>query len=264
MTALLVLMLALQQTSAAAQPSAAPTTASPTQAPARRSTTAPTSTLRVHVTDRQGLALQGVQVTAEGLVSREGTSDAVGQVLLLTLPNGTYRLRASGDAFVTLEKEVVVRSGASTAAPVEMTLSSAPPPPPPPEPPAPSDTPAAPITPASAPAGELRVVSIADLAERSLSGREPIKRVPVGCSGLDDTQMIVLRETLKGSEDQGVDQMLYVVAGEATLTLGGRDQTISSGWFVLVPRGMSHTLTRRGRNPAILLVVSGGQPCSAK
>ena len=47
--------------------------------------------------------------------------------------------------------------------------------------------------------------------------------------------------------------MLYVVAGEAMLSLGGHEQPISSGWFALVPRGMAHTLTKRGRNPAIVL-----------
>jgi len=57
--------------------------------------------------------------------------------------------------------------------------------------------------------------------------------------------------------------MLYVVAGEATLTLAGRDQTISSGWYAVVPRGMSHTLTRRGKNPTIILTIAGGQPCAA-
>jgi quercetin dioxygenase-like cupin family protein len=55
--------------------------------------------------------------------------------------------------------------------------------------------------------------------------------------------------------------MLYVVAGEATLTLAGRDHQIASGWFSIVPRGTAHALKRRGRNPAILLSVLGGEAC---
>jgi mannose-6-phosphate isomerase-like protein (cupin superfamily) len=108
------------------------------------------------------------------------------------------------------------------------------------------------------------VLSIADLAERSLTGRDPIKLVPVACSGLDNTQMIVLRETMQSPAKPDVDQMLYVVAGEAMLSMEGREQPISSGWYAMVPRGTAHTITRRGRNPAIILATTGGQPCEAK
>jgi mannose-6-phosphate isomerase-like protein (cupin superfamily) len=204
-----------------------------------------------------------VAVTAEGPVSREGVSDAAGQVLLRNVTNGTYRLRASGEKFVTLEKEVTVRAGAA-AAPIEMTLSAAPPPPAPPPPPQPESKPAPPPQTSDVKAGESRVLSIADLAERSLSGRDPIKRVPVGCSGLDNTQMVVLRENMNAPSNPNLDQMLYVVAGEVMLSLGGREQPLSSGWFALVPRGMAHALTRRGRNPAIILVTAGGQPCETR
>jgi len=190
-------------------------------------------------------------------------TDASGTVQLRTLGNGTYRVRASNEAFITLEKEVVIRPGAASA-PIEFPLSAAPPPPPPPPTPEPARTPEPTSPVPAAKAGESRVLSIADLAERSLSGRDPIKLVPVGCSGLDTTQMMVLRESLNAPANPNVDQMLYVVAGEAMLSLGGREQPISSGWFALVPRGMAHTLTKRGRNPAIVLATSGGQPCAAK
>jgi mannose-6-phosphate isomerase-like protein (cupin superfamily) len=203
-----------------------------------------------------------VAVTAEGPVTRDGVTDAAGQALLRTVSNGTYRIRASGDKFITLEKEVVVRTGAA-AAPVEMTLSAAPPPPAPPPAPEPEPKPAPTLTASDAKAGESRVVSIADLAERSLNGRDPVKRVPVACSGLDTTEMIVLRETLNVQPYPNADVMLYVVAGEALLSLGGRDQTITSGWYAMVPRGAAHVLTKRGRNPAIILSTVGGQPCSA-
>ena len=50
--------------------------------------------------------------------------------------------------------------------------------------------------------------------------------------------------------------------GAAFEKLTGRDLAITSGWFALVPRGTSFTLTRKGRNPAIVLQTTGGQPCS--
>jgi mannose-6-phosphate isomerase-like protein (cupin superfamily) len=46
------------------------------------------------------------------------------------------------------------------------------------------------------------------------------------------------------------------------LNIGGKEQVITSGWFGLVPRGTPHSVTRRGRNPAILLSIAGGQPCA--
>lgn len=265
MIAALALAFALQQAPAPAPATPAPGAPAPAQpaAPAAPRRPAPTSsTVTVHVTDRSGAPAQGVKVSAEGPVVREGTTDAAGQVLLRTMTNGTYRLRASGEKFITLEKEVTVRAGA-TAAPIDFTLSPAPPPPEPPPAPEPPPPAPAPAAGPAAKAGEARVVSIADLAERSLNGREPVKMVPVACSGLDNTQIIVLRETVNGPANENADEMLYVVAGEALLTLGGRDQTISSGFYAMVPRGTAHTLTRRGRNPAIILSTVGGQPCSA-
>jgi mannose-6-phosphate isomerase-like protein (cupin superfamily) len=56
--------------------------------------------------------------------------------------------------------------------------------------------------------------------------------------------------------------MLYVVAGEGMLAMAGHDQTLTSGWFALVPRGTTFTLTRKGRNPMIVLETAGGQSCS--
>jgi mannose-6-phosphate isomerase-like protein (cupin superfamily) len=219
--------------------------------------------MQVRVTDRAGAPAADVAVTAEGPVSRDGVTDATGQVQFKTVSNGTYRLRASGAKFITLEKEVTVRAGA-TISPIEFALSAAPPPPAPPPAPAATPTPAPPVAPAaptSAKAGESRVLSIADLAERSLGGRDPIKLVPVACSGLDRTQMIVLRDTRATAANAGQDEMLYVVAGEATLSIDGREQPISSGYYAMVPRGTTHSITRRGRNPVIILSTVGGQPC---
>ena len=262
MIAVLAFALALQQPPTPTPRPTPPAPAVPAPAPVRKPTAVPTS-LQVTVTDRGGAPASGVQVTVEGPVSREGVTDGAGQVQFKTMSAGTYRLRASHQAYVTLEKEVALRTGVASP-PVEMTLSPAPPPPPAPAPPVVQPPPpaAAAAGPAAKP-GDARVLSIADLAERSLSGKEPVKLVPVACSGLDTTQMIVLRETMQSPSVADVDRMLYVVAGEATLSMGGRDQTVSSGWFAMVPRGTAHTLTRKGRNPAIVLLTAGGQPCGS-
>jgi mannose-6-phosphate isomerase-like protein (cupin superfamily) len=179
-----------------------------------------------------------------------------------TLAAGTYRVRATHQAFIALEKEITVRPGVSIS--VEFALSAAPPPPePPPPPPAPRPPPppAAPVAP-SPPAGEARIIAIPEVAERSLGGREPVRIVPLGCSGLTNAQLLVVHEGRQSPARADIDETLYVVAGEAMLNIGGKEQVITSGWFGLVPRGTPHSVTRRGRNPAILLSIAGGQPCA--
>ncbi len=267
MTAALALLLALQQAPAApAQrptPAPAPAPGTPaTAAPVRRP--APTSsTVQVRVTDRTGAPAQGVQVTAEGPVSRDGVTDAAGQLQFRTMGNGTYRMRASGDRFIALEKEVVVRAGAA-AAPVEFSLSVAPAPAatesaPEPPPPAPVQQAAPDVKP-----GDLRILSIVEMWEKTPNPKEASRLYPIGCSGLDKAEMLVIRENFAAPADANIDRMLYVVGGEATLTVNGRDQIVTNGWYAMIPRGTAHAWARRGRNPVVILSTTGGQPCAAK
>jgi len=111
--------------------------------------------------------------------------------------------------------------------------------------------------------GEPRVVSILDLAERALDGRDPVRRMPIGCSGVASAHIVVVRESLPSGTNAEVDEMLYLVAGEASLTLGEKAQPITPGWFSVVPRGMARAVARKGRNPAVFLSVLSGQPCGA-
>ena len=82
-----------------------------------------------------------------------------------------------------------------------------------------------------------------DLAEHSLSGRDAVKVVDVGCTGLTSARLIVLREALAPAAYDDADENLYVVAGEATLTLGDKQQELTPGWFTMVPRDTGTTLT---------------------
>jgi quercetin dioxygenase-like cupin family protein len=57
------------------------------------------------------------------------------------------------------------------------------------------------------------------------------------------------------------DEIIYVVAGEGSHRIGGRDLALAAGSFALVPRGTAHTLTRRGSRPLIFLSTLSGPPC---
>jgi hypothetical protein len=219
-------------------------------------------TLDVEITDRAGKPIEGVQVTAVGPVERDTTSDANGRVSLTGLGPGTYRLRFSKGAFVTLERDVVIAAGvrppevvvALTAAP------TAPPPPPAPAATAPIPTPAASST--ARPIGDVRTVRVPDFLESNFIGRsEPQKLSVVGCTGYATTRILQVREPLDDRSNAEADEMLYVVAGEATVEVGGKELSLDAGALVTIPRGTSSSIARRGRNPVMLISVLSGPPC---
>ncbi len=71
-----------------------------------------------------------------------------------------------------------------------------------------------------------------------------------------------IRDPWTNREHESADVTVYVLAGEGTLKLGDRDVNVTNGSFAVVPRGTSYGLTRRGRNPLIVLAVLSGAPCA--
>jgi mannose-6-phosphate isomerase-like protein (cupin superfamily) len=207
------------------------------------------------VTTPAGLTIPGATVKADGPVLRQGTTGADGHVVFQNVNPGTYRFRIEHDSFVTLEKEVAVVGGSRAATQAALTPASKPAASAPPPVPAPAQA-----TPALKP-GEPRVLSLTDIAEQLLRAPDPIAERALGCSGATESRLIRVRESLAGHTHADADELLYIVAGDATLKLGDREQNISPGWFVVVPRGMSHSLTRRGRTPVLILSAVSGPPC---
>jgi len=204
------------------------------------------ASLQIRVTDRSGAPLPAVRVSVQGISTRDGKTDAAGCVSFDNMRAGKYMLRAERDTFVTLEKEFTVVAQRPTY--VMAALSPAP---------------AAAIArvPAMA-AGSPKVISIPDLAERQLIGREAIKESPLGCSGATDAKLIQIREPLASHAHADADETLYVVAGDGTLKIGDEERRVSPGWFSIIPRGTAHTVTRTGRNPIIVLSVLNGEGCT--
>jgi mannose-6-phosphate isomerase-like protein (cupin superfamily) len=75
--------------------------------------------------------------------------------------------------------------------------------------------------------------------------------------------MIQLNEPLPERLYDQAESFYYVLGGEGTLRLNGRDSTLATGQFVMIPRGTSHAFTRRGRRPLILLAILSGEPCDS-
>lgn len=260
MTSVLLFSLAIALQTPPPQTTPTPTPRPPAQVSAAQG--AATSTrpgaLVLTVTNEKGEFLAGATVAAHGAVDRGGATGADGVVTLQNMPVGTYRCRITRDGFVMLDKEVAIRGGARTVS--EAVLSAAPPPPPAPTPPPSKPAEPKPVPPAGT-AGTPRVLSIADLADQMLRDSQPTVERQLGCSGVTSSRLIATRENIALHRNTDVDEVLYLLAGDATLTVAEKEQVVGAGWFGLVPRGTSYSLVRRGRSPVVVLSVQSGQPC---
>ncbi len=61
--------------------------------------------------------------------------------------------------------------------------------------------------------------------------------------------MVQTNESIAERTRGDADETIYVVAGEGTLRIGGREHALSASSFVTVPRGTAHSITRRGSRP---------------
>lgn len=236
----------------------APTTPS-TQPPAtRKPAPATRGPIEVKVTNRSGEPVAGVAVTMEGNIARSGQTDDEGVVLLRTVPAGQYRLRFEKPGFMGLERDITVRSTGTTRVEVSLRPAEAPPAPAPAPPPA-----AAPPPPPPAANVEAKTVAIPDFIDQNYLGRAPRKDSVLGCTDSMRSTLIQLREPLGEHTHSDGDEVLYVVAGEATHKVGGREFKLEPGTYSLVPRGVPHSITRRGSNPVVLLSIETGQPCAS-
>jgi mannose-6-phosphate isomerase-like protein (cupin superfamily) len=224
-----------------------------------RATSPAGTTLSLSITDGKGAPVGGVTVTASGPVSREAEADTNGSLRLQGLRPGTYRFRFAHSRFITLERDVVIPARMPT---LDQSVMLSPAPaantaPPPPKivetiKPAPLPPPGKPLT-----------VSVPDYVEKNfISPNAPQKVDAMGCSGLLGTSLWQIREPWENRQHPASDGMLYVIGGEGTLRLDGRDIVVQAGSYASIPRGTSYGLSRRGRNPLILLATLAGEPCS--
>ena len=214
-----------------------------------------TTVATVTVTDASGAPISDVRVMLTGLLDRSGSTQTNGVVRFDGLRAGVYRIRLSKDGFTTLEREFEWRAGQPAPAP-SVTLTAAAPPPPAPPQPLPAPKPAIP------PPGKPVSLSLPDFIEKNYIGNsQPQKTSTVSCSGLAHNVLWQIREPWENRQNDTSDTMLYVIGGEGTLRLDGRDMTMQAGHFATVPRGSSYSLLRRGRNPLIVLATLVGEPC---
>lgn len=215
--------------------------------------------MAITVTDMRGTTIPGVHVDVAGPSPRTGETDSGGQVNFPGLQAGTYRLRFTGEPVIAFEKEVAVRAG--QVANLDISLNAAPPKP---EPPPPAKTaPPPPAARAVGPTGAPQSLSVPDVLEKEYVGRQPRRESLLSCSGNTRTTMIQLNELQPDRLYADADAVYYVIGGEGTVGLAGKEMKLGTNAFVSVPRGTAHSFQKRGNRPLILLAVLSGEPCEA-
>ena len=245
---------------AAGQPPQPPVQHTPQRRAQPRATTA-----RVIVRDRSGTALGDVRIVMSGPVSQEVVTDASGLASVGATRDGSYRLRFERDGFITLEREISVSNGQPPE--IVVALSAAPVPPPPPvvvaaPPPVPVAPPAPPPA-ASEPSGPPVFVAIPEFLDKNYIGRAPLKESVLGCLPSSTTRVLQLHDGLSEHAHADMDEILYVVAGEGAVRIHDSSSAVTAGSLTIIPRGVPHTIERRGKNPVIVLSTLSGAPCRA-
>ena len=217
--------------------------------------------MTVLVTNMEGKPLPEVWVKASGPVDREAATDASGTVIFNNVSTGSYRLRFENEHFVILERDVTVAAGRPLKASVALNAA---PPPPAPSKVEPAPPPAAPPANSAVGTFEPTIVVIEKLIEADFIGRAASKRAAVGCSGSTTSTLYQTNEPIVEHTHADTEETIYVVVGEGTLKMGGRDFPLSASSFVTIPRNTAHSVTRRGSRPLMFVSTLSGQPCSVK
>jgi hypothetical protein len=248
-----------------AQPPAKPPQGQPPQGqpPQPRGTSGSTAsravTLAIEVTDRSGNPVGDVQVALAGPVERSGETTTDGTVAFRSLRSGTYRLRFEHGGFATFEREVVIGRGQKAAVSVALTPAAETPQPEPAEP----EPPAVPEPSTPTVVAEPRTMSLLDFLDKNMvRSSEPFKTSVLGCAQGGTARLMQVREPLDEQSHADLDELIYVIAGEGTLSLNGTSTKVTAGHFAMVPRGTEHVVTRQGRNPLIFVSVLAGSPCT--
>jgi mannose-6-phosphate isomerase-like protein (cupin superfamily) len=247
-----------------AQPAPAPGAPATTPAPRRPAAAAAAPAgaragMAITVTDPAGATLGTVSVAADGPTVRGGETNGSGQVNFPGLLAGVYRLRFEGDDVVAFEKEVTLRPGQVMSVDVMLNRAKKVAPPPAPTP----VVAAAPPAPKKGPAGQPQQVSVPRVLESDYVGKNPRRESLLSCSGDTRTTMLQVNQPMPERMYADADVVYYVIAGEGTMRLDGKESKLALNDFVSIPRGGSHSFERKGNRMLVLLSVLGGEACDS-
>ena len=111
------------------------------------------------------------------------------------------------------------------------------------------------------PIGQPGITSVVDILDKQFIGKAPRRDTLLACSGNTRTMLIQLNDPLPERLYDAADAEYYVVGGEGTARIAGREMPLVTTSAVSIPRGTRHSFAKKGNRPLILLSVLGGEPC---
>lgn len=209
-------------------------------------------TFAVLVSDPSGAPIPDVRVTLSGATEQTRRTEG-GRAVFEGLRSGVYRFHFEKTGFEPLDREFTGRGGV----PIDVHVTLTPLPPPPPPPPAPQE---------AAPAGtgvssKLVVLDMPAFIERNYVGKAAGKITPLGCAGGGAATLVQINEPLAEHTHDEADEFLYVIAGKGEARLAGRQEPLGPAVFMMIPRGMPHTIIA-SKKPLVMISTRAGERCA--
>lgn len=205
-------------------------------------------TFTIAVADPSGTPIGDVRVSLSGAVTRTTRTER-GRTVFEGVPAGDYRLRFEKTGYITLDREVTGRG----AKPIDVKVTLSPEPLPPIEP---VGTLPPPVVDA-----KMVVLDMPAFIEKNYVGRAAGKTTALGCATGATSTLIQINEPLALHAHDTADEFIYVIAGQGMARLSGREEPLGPAVFLMIPRGMPHTLTAGPKKPLVVLSVRAGERC---
>jgi mannose-6-phosphate isomerase-like protein (cupin superfamily) len=209
-------------------------------------------TFAIFVTDPAGGPVGGVSVSVEGPVKRQATTEA-GRIALENLPTGSYHFTFAREGFYVSEKDVNARG----RAPIDVKVTLTPRPKPVPALQAP------PPDPPSAATSSPVILDLPSVIEKNYVGRAAGKTLSLACSPGGSSTLIQINQPIAEHAHNDADEFVYVIAGDGTAHVGGRDERLHAGFLLVVPRRTAHSFSVNGKSPLVMLSMRAGEKCGS-
>ena len=210
-------------------------------------------TFIIVVEDPMGAPVGDVRVSLTGAVTRTTRTER-GRTVFENLPSGEYQVRFERRGYVTVERDVTGRGSKPIEVKVTMEPETAPPVEPVATPPPP---------PVAAPANDVKMVvlDMPAFIEKNYIGRAAGKTTPLGCATGGSSTLLQINEPLAEHSHDDADEFVYVIAGQGMAKLSGREEPLGPAVFLMIPRGMPHTITAGPKKPLVMMAVRAGDKC---
>ncbi len=208
-------------------------------------------TFAINVTDPAGAPVGDVTVTLTGPVTRTTRTER-GRTVFAELPTGTYQFTFEKTGYITHAREVAGRG--SKLIDVKVTLEREPEPPPP-------SKPVEALPPPSPPEVKIAVLDLPAFIEKNYIGKAAGKTTPMGCATGGSSTLVQINEPLALHTHDDSDEFIYVIAGQGLARVSGREEPLGPAVFLMVPRGMPHTISAGPKKPLVLMSIRAGDKC---